>query len=527
MADKPAYLTAPQKLSTMPPGIPYIVGNEAAERFNFYGMRAILVVFMTQYLVNRQGTADPMSENDANKWYHLFLFMNYFVPTAGAILSDALWGKYKTIFWLSLVYCAGSAVLAFDHTRFGLTLGLTLIAIGSGGIKPCVSSHVGDQFGPDNQHLIARAFSWFYFSVNFGSFFSILLVPWLLEHYGPTPAFGVPAALMLLAAFVFWLGRYKFAHIPPSSGPFFRTLFSFGAIFMFVRFVLMVSVALALAYGAWQLLQKTGVNASPIASVLFVALAGGTIAWLLHRKTPRPSVSAESGEGWATLGRISLIFVFVAIFWSLWDQSGGEWVLQAEKMDLNFLGIKWLSSQIQAVNAIMILAFIPLFQYVVYPLVDRVFKLTMLRKIGLGLIVTGLSFLISAWIEKQIAAGLKPSIGWQMPAYALLSAGEVLVSITGLEFAYTQAPKSMKAMVQAIYLLAISAGNLFTAIVHWFIENPDGSLKLTGAAYYNFFAWLSIGCVAIYIFVAKSYRGRTYTPADDHAEAAAETTANT
>jgi POT family proton-dependent oligopeptide transporter len=409
-------------------------------------------------MVNRSGAHDLMSENDANKWYHLFLFMNYFVPAAGAILSDALWGKYKTIFWLSLVYCAGSAVLAFDHTRVGLTLGLTLIAIGSGGIKPCVSAHVGDQFGPDNQHLLARAFGWFYFSVNFGSFFSILLVPWLLEHYGPTPAFGVPAGLMLLAAFVFWLGRYKFAHIPPGGKKFLEENFN--------------------------------------------------------------------SVGLRTLGRIALIFVFVSVFWSLWDQSGGEWVLQAEKMDLNFLGIHWLSSQIQAVNAIMILAFIPLFQYVVYPLVDRVFKLTLLRKIGLGLIVTGVSFLISAWIETQIAAGLKPSIGWQMPAYALLSAGEVMVSISGLEFAYTQAPKSMKAMVQAIYLLAISAGNLFTAIVHWFIENPDGSLKLQGAAYYNFFAWLSIGCVAIYVFVAKAYKGKSYVQTDA-GETTAETTANT
>ena len=459
MAAKPVYLTAPQKLTTMPPGIPYIVGNEAAERFNFYGMRAILVVFMTQYMVSRTGTPDVMSENDANKWYHLFLFMNYFVPAAGAILSDALWGKYKTIFWLSLVYCAGSAVLAFDHTRFGLTLGLTLIAIGSGGIKPCVSAHVGDQFGPGNQHLLARAFGWFYFSVNFGSFFSILLVPWLLEHYGPGPAFGVPAGLMLLAAFVFWLGRFKFAHIPPGGKKFLEE------------------------------------NFNP--------------------------------EGLRTLGRIALIFVFVAIFWSLWDQSGGEWVLQAQKMDLNFLGIKWLSSQIQAVNAIMILAFIPLFQYVIYPLVDRVFKLTLLRKIGLGLIVTGLSFVISGWIETQITAGLKPNIGWQMPAYALLSAGEVMVSISGLEFAYTQAPKSMKAMVQAIYLLAISAGNLFTAIVHWFIENPDGTLKLQGAAYYNFFAGLSIGCVAIYVFVAKAYKGKTYVQTEEPVEAAATTTANT
>jgi len=440
------YLTAPVKTDKMPPGIPYIIGNEAAERFNFYGMRAILVVFMTKYLMDRSGAVAPMNENEATGWYHLFLSANYFFPMLGAVVSDAFFGKYRTIFWLSLVYCAGSVVLALDHTRFGLTAGLTLIALGSGGIKPCVSSHVGDQFGPDNQPLLSRAFGWFYFSVNFGSFFSILLIPWLLEKYGPMPAFGVPAVLMLLAAFVFWMGRFKFAHIPPTGRTFLRDTFS--------------------------------------------------------------------REGLTALGRLCVIYAFVAIFWSLWDQSGGEWVTQAEKMDLHFAGINWLSSQIQALNAIMILAFIPLFQYLIYPAISKVFPLTPLRKIGLGLIVTGLSFLVSAWIETQIASGLKPSIGWQIPAYALLSAGEVMVSITGLEFAYTQAPKHMKAMVQALYLLAVSAGNLFTALVHWFIANPDGSVKLHGAPYYNFFAYLSIGCVAVWVFVAKAYKEKNYLQGD-------------
>lgn len=436
------YLTAPQKMTTMPPGIPFIIGNEAAERFNFYGMRAILVVFMTQYLRDRSGALAPMNENEANQWYHVFLASNYFFPALGAIVADAFWGKYRTIFWLSLVYCLGSVTLALDDTRLGLTVGLTLIALGAGGIKPCVSSNVGDQFGSDNRHLISSAFGWFYFSVNFGSFFSILLIPWLLKYHGPGLAFGVPAVLMLLATVIFWSGRYKFVHIPPGGKTFLRDTFN--------------------------------------------------------------------REGFAALGRLAIIFSFVAVFWSLWDQSGGEWVLQGQKMNLHFLGITWLASQIQAVNAIMILAFIPLFQYVIYPAINKVFPLTPLRKIGLGLIVTGFSFMVSAWIETQIGAGLTPNIGWQMPAYALLSAGEVMVSITALEFAYTQSPRHMKSIVMSLYLLSVSGGNLFTAFVHWFIANPDGSVKLHGASYYNFFAALSIGCVALWVFVARAYKEKTY-----------------
>jgi len=426
----------------MPAGIPYIVGNEAAERFSFYGMRAILVVFMTQYLRDRGGALAPMSENDANKWYHIFVASNYFFPIFGAILADAIWGKYRTIFWLSIVYCFGHFALSMDDTRLGLTLGLSLIAIGSGGIKPCVSANVGDQFGASNQHLISRAFGWFYFSINAGSFVSILLIPWLLQNYGSRVAFAVPGVLMAIATVILWMGRKKFVHIPPGGRTFLRDTFN--------------------------------------------------------------------REGFATLGRLAVIYAFVAVFWSLWDQSGGEWVLQADKMDLHFAGITWLPSQIQAVNAIMILAFIPLFQYLIYPAISRVFPLTPLRKIGLGLVVTGSSFLISAWIESQIKAGLRPNIGWQLPAYALLTAGEIMVSITSLEFSYTQAPKTMKSIVMALYLWSITAGNAFTALVHVFIQNRDGTLKLSGSAYYLFFAVLSAASAVVFTFFAMRYREKIH-----------------
>src|SRR5258708_32840604 len=114
----------------------------------------------------------------------------------------------------------------------------------------------------------------------------------------------------------------------------------------------------------------------------------------------------------------------------------------------------------------MILTFIPLFQYVIYPAVAKVWKLTALRKIGLGIFTIGLSFLGSAWIEAKIQAGLKPNIAWHLPAFALLSAGEVMASLPALEFAYTQAPEHLKAVVQALYYLSISDGTLFTAAVH-------------------------------------------------------------
>src|SRR4030095_6878515 len=189
---KPPYLTAPLKTDKMPPGVPYIIGNEAAERFSYYGMNGILVIFMTTFLMNSQGHLAVMSETEANGWYHTFVTFVYALPLLGAFLADAVLGKFRTVFWLSIVYCLGHFALALNDTRSGLVVGLGLIALGAGGIKPCVSANVGDQFGASNQHLLQRVYSWFYFSINIGSAVSTMLIPWLLDRHGPKVVFGGP-----------------------------------------------------------------------------------------------------------------------------------------------------------------------------------------------------------------------------------------------------------------------------------------------------------------------------------------------
>ena len=438
----PEYLTAPVPRTNMPGGIPYIVANEAAERFSFYGMRAILVVFMTQYLLDSSGTLDAMSEEDAKGWYHLFVSAVYLTPLLGALLSDGLLGKYRTIILLSLVYCAGHFVLALDDTRWGLAVGLGLIALGAGGIKPCVSSHLGDQFGTSNHGLLARAFSWFYFAINLGAFISSLATPWLLQHYGSAIAFGLPGVLMLTATLVFRAGRNKFVHVPAGGRRFLKEVFS-----------------------------RTGLGA---------------------------------------LGRLTVVYLFIAVFWALFDQTGSSWVLQAGQMDRQLFGVELLSAQIQAANPLLVMLLIPVFSYVVYPAIDRVFPLTPLRKIAIGLFVAAAAFAIPTAIQTSIDQGGSPSIGWQLLAYVVLTAAEVMVSITCLEFSYTQAPKTMKSFVMAFFMLSISLGNLFTSAVNFFIQKPDGSSKLEGAEYFLFFTLLMLVTAVLFMLLARFYRGRTY-----------------
>jgi POT family proton-dependent oligopeptide transporter len=436
------YKTAPISNQNLPDGIPYIVANEAAERFSYYGMRAILVVFMTQYMVNSTGQMDVMSENEAQGYFHLFVSAVYFMPIFGAMLADGILGKYRTIILLSLIYVLGHFALALDDTRMGLLLGQGLIAIGAGGIKPCVSSHVGDQFGISNKHLISRVFGWFYFSINLGAFAAMLIIPWLLDSYGSSVAFGIPGVLMLLATIAFWTGRYRFVHIPPSGMDFVKETFS--------------------------------------------------------------------KVGFKILAKLSSIYIFIAMFWALFEQIGSSWVLQAQKMDRNLFGYELLPSQIQAANPLLIMLLVPLFSYVIYPFLANFIRLTALKKMAIGLFLTVVAFAIPSWIQMQLDEGLVPHISWQLLAYVLLTAAEVMVSITCLEFSYTQAPKTMKSFIMAFYFMSVAVGNLFTSAVNFFIENSDGSSKLAGASYFWFFTVLMLVTAILFLFVIRHYDEKTY-----------------
>ena len=449
---KSKYLTAPVPSKKTPAGIPYILTNEAAERFSFYGNRCILVFFMTHLLKSASGQVDPMSQEQSKFWFHLFVSAVYFTPLIGALISDIWLAKYRIIIFFSIIYCFGFFALTVDHTRLGLALGLVLIAIGSGIIKPCVSANVGDQFGKTNQHLMAKIYSWFYFAINLGAFISNALIPVLLKRYGPTVAFGTPCGFMVLATVAFWGGRKKFVHIPRGGIKFVKECFS--------------------------------------------------------------------GEGLKALGKLCIIYLFVAPFWALFDQIDSAWMLQAEKMNRHLLFFELHPAQIVAANPLMIMLLIPVFSYVIYPAINKVFPLTALRKIGIGLFVAALSFVVTALIETRITAGARPSIVWLILAYLILTSAEVMVSITCLEFSYTQAPKKMKSFIMAVFFLSITLGNAFTAAVNAIIVNEDGSSKLPGASYYWFFVLVMAVTAVIFIFVAMTYREKTYI----QDEAPAETT---
>jgi POT family proton-dependent oligopeptide transporter len=141
-----------------------------------------------------------------------------------------------------------------------------------------------------------------------------------------------------------------------------------------------------------------------------------------------------------------------------------------------------LPAQIQVVNGLLILIMVPIFTFGIYPLCSRFVKVTPLRKISVGLFLVAASFLIVSWIEKRIQTGHSVSAWWQILAYVVLSASEVLVSITALEFSYKQAPLRMKSFIMALFLLSTSVGNLMTAAVNNFmVHQLPGATAVSGA----------------------------------------------
>jgi POT family proton-dependent oligopeptide transporter len=420
----------------LPPSIRFLAWNEAAERFSYYGMTSVLALYMARHL--------GIPDHRAIAGFQIFTFAVYGMPIVGALLADRFLGRYRTILWLSFGYVAGHATLAAWESGTGLAVGLALIAIGAGGIKPCASAFAGDQIPPGHDALLGRLYDLYYWMINLGSTVGTLIIPLLLDRVGPRAAFGVPGLAMAAALAVFWMGRRRYVYVPPDRA---------------------------------------------------VAAA-----------TPRPP-REDAADARAALLRIAVVFAPISAFWALFFQYGSAWTLQADAMRRDVLGVRIAAGQVQTLDAAFVLTLIPIFATVVYPgLERRGLRMTPLRKMSAGMFVMVLSFVAAAVVESALAGGGRPHVAWQVPQYLFLAVGEVLVSVTALEFAYSQAPRRMKSLVMGLWYLTIASGSLLTAVVAWLN-------RFQGVAYYVFFACVMFAAALVFALVAWWYPASTRTRA--------------
>uniref|UniRef100_A0A3Q4I8U0 Solute carrier family 15 member 1 n=1 Tax=Neolamprologus brichardi TaxID=32507 RepID=A0A3Q4I8U0_NEOBR len=593
----------------------FIVVNEFCERFSYYGMRAVLVLYFKYFL--------RWDEDFATTIYHTFVALCYLTPILGAIVADSWLGKFKTIVYLSIVYAVGQVVMAVsaiqditdankDGTPDNMTLhvalsmlGLFLIALGTGGIKPCVAAFGGDQFEDHQEKQRSTFFSIFYLSINAGSLISTLITPILraqtcgihIQQECYPLAFGVPAALMVVALIVFIVGSPMYNRNPPQGN-------------------IIVKVCKCIGFAVKNRFR--------------------------HRSSQYPK--REHWMDWAeekynklliaqVKMALKVLFLYIPLpmFWALFDQQGSRWTFQATTMNGNFGAITIQPDQMQTVNPILILILVPVMDTLIYPLISKCFNFTPLRRITVGMFLAALAFVAAALLQIQIDETLpdfpsstesqvkfinmvnrdlqieadnetislkgfgfdditsKPEKGenairvlngfgsvlnvtvrdkvfnftsnmseylsvshgkaefmikdnrescvytqelgfgssytliipstftfgercsenikavmdmkpnsvhmaWQIIQYFLMTTGEVVFSVTGLEFSYSQAPSNMKSVLQAGWLLTVAVGNIIVLIVA-----EAATLEDQWAEYILFASLLVLVCITFAI----------------------------
>jgi len=398
----------------------------------------------------------------------------------------------------------------FDKSIQGFYFGLFLIALGSGGIKPLVSSFIGDQFDKSNRSLAQKVFDAFYWIINFGSFFASLLMPIFLEKFGASVAFGIPGVLMAVATLCFWSGRRKYIHLPPAARdphgflPVVRTALGAGPGGM-----AFAALGAVLSVGALMLTPQVGIVAA-LCMVLVLTLGfGGIGAWIQLDKA-RDQHPAEAIDGVRSVLRLLVLFALVTPFWSLFDQKASTWVLQADQMAKP----EWFkSSMMQALNPALVMILIPLNNLLLYPMLERMgLRLTALRRMGAGIALSGLAWIVVGVIQLWIDGGQAVSIVWQVLPYAILTLGEVLVSTTGLEFAYSQAPLAMKGVIMSFWSLSVTIGNLWVLLSNSSVKSEAVTQQIAGtglsvtAFQMFFFAGFALLAAAAFTLYARSYR---------------------
>src|SRR5690606_21441684 len=366
-------------------------------------------------------------------------------------------------------------------------------------------------------------FDAFYWIINFGSLFASLLIPLALKNLGPQRAFGILGILMFVATFVLWLGRKKYVLVPlPPKDP-----HSFGNV---VRTALLTKLpghgrpglvvavlGMVLAAASFVLVGSLGiVICLCLALVAILAgIGGGTWLQLDRARAVHP---AEAVEGVRSVLRVLVIFALTTPFFSLFDQKASTWVLQVQQMAMP----EWFpASQLQSLTPLLVMLLSPFNNLVLYPLLRRFgYEPTALRRMTAGIAFSGLDWVVVCCIQVVMDGGNVMSIFWQILPYALLTFGEVLVSATGLEFAYRQAPQAMKGVVMSFWNLTTTIGNLWVLLANAAVRNDavTGSIATTGlsTAAFQMFFFAAFALVAALVF---GLYARRYRMADNYREA--------
>ncbi|KAI8852351.1 POT family-domain-containing protein [Chytridium lagenaria] len=414
-----------QNPERMPGAIWFIIPNEFAERYCFYGITPILKNFF-KFMVGYT----PL---EANELYHTFKSVAYFTPLLGAALSDSFLNKYNTIVSLSFLYTIGVILLSIfavpgilgkvpNIPRWGPLLAIFSIAVGTGGIKPCVSAHGGDQFIDIQTYGLQKFYNYFYMAINSGAVITSFVSPIIkgkncygLYEKGDcySAAFALCAGVMFCATIIFIIGK-RYYRVVPAAGKFMPfELAKVGAVY----------------------------------ATKAITAGGPAKAYTATSKVYGEGLLVELFD----MSKVFLVLLPAPVFWMAFDQNGSTWQDMGDQMDqTNFLNSEIVNN---AINPIFICLLAPIFANFVYPYMDRV------APKSFGLLQPVIQQKIDETCEivlvdeAPICISKSVHIGWQVLMYFIITVGEVFFSISGLNFTYVEVGKRLKSSCAAIWLL--------------------------------------------------------------------------
>uniref|UniRef100_A0A0D9UWM0 Major facilitator superfamily (MFS) profile domain-containing protein n=1 Tax=Leersia perrieri TaxID=77586 RepID=A0A0D9UWM0_9ORYZ len=539
---------------------PYILANECCERLAYYGMSTNLV----NYMKTRLGQESAMAANNVTNWSGTC----YITPLIGAFLADAYLGRFWTIASFMIIYILGLSLLTMASSVKGLVpscdggtchptesqtavvfLSLYLIALGTGGIKPCVSSFGADQFDENDdgeRRSKSSFFNWFYFSINIGALVASSVLVYVQTHVGWGWGFGIPAVVMAVAVVSFFVGTPLYRHQRPGGSPITRIAQVIVASARKCRVAVPEDVSRLHETAD----KESGIEGSRKLEHTrqFGCLDKAAVVTPedeSERKSPWRLCTVTQVEELKSVVRLLPIWASGIVFATVYSQMSTMFVLQGNTLDAS-MGPHFSipAASLSIFDTLSVIVWVPVYDRLIVPaaraVTGRPRGFTQLQRMGIGLVVSVFSMLTAGILDvirlRAIARhglyGEKDivpiSIFWQVPQYFIIGAAEVFTFVGQLEFFYDQAPDAMRSMCSALALTTVALGNylstlLVTIVTHITTRNgrvgwiPDNLNR----GHLDYFFWLlavlSLINFAVYLVIAGwyTYKKTADFPDDD------------
>ena len=426
-----------------PPGLYWLFFAEMWERFCYYGMRALLVLYLTKTLM--------MSDDDSFLIYGSYTALVYAVTVLGGKLADSLLGYRIAVIMGGILMAIGEFMIVVDKSEFWLLLGMAVIITGNGYFKANISSIVGRLY-PDGDPRKDSGFTIFYIGINLGALLATVAVTWVGKTYGPEYGFGLAGIGMVVGAIVFILGQkhYQGQGLPPDRDKLFKP--KFGPLNMLHITILGTLATIPIFY----LLLNN--------SIVVGWLLGLTAATMLY------ILLSEGFKGGKVLRDRMIILIllmfFNIVFWACFEQAGSSLTLFADRnIDRVIFGWEMPAAQTQFFNPAFILIFGIVFSYMWVKLSKIGKNPNIPMKFGLGIVQLGLGYLV-VWLCSGL---VNPE--YQLPLFTLFflymlhTTGELFLSPIGLSMVTKLAPKKMTGMVMGAWFLSISGANYVAGLL--------------------------------------------------------------